>query len=461
MNPRTLTRRRFLARAATAAAIGPFIVPSRLFGQSAPSNHVRLAAIGCGARARGNVLIDFVRNLEDARVVVACDCFEQRREQFAAKVNEFHGQKVCEPMADFRAVLVRPDIDGVIISTPDHWHVPLAYAAALAGKDAYVEKPLSLALTWAQKLRRVVAEKKTVFQYGTQQRGSMHQFRRACELVRNGYIGEVREVLAWCPDMSQQLKQASAPYGSTEPVAPPAGFDYDLWIGPAPMQPYTRDRCTQYGGYHIYDYALGFVAGWGAHPLDIVHWGLDMDQSGPVRCEGSGILPPAGSLWNTIESWDMRLEYPKNVQVRFMGHRIAEPVVRARRNFFRDEGIMFTGTKGWVSVDRTALYTSDRALQTHEVGENEIRLTRTASQARNFVDCMRSRQPTISPLEAAIRGDTVSLLTDIAIRSGRPIRWDPKTETIVGDEAASRMLERPLRAKWDVFAGDPARIAGN
>lgn len=461
MNPPTLTRRHFLARAATVAAVGPLIVPSRLFGQNAPSQQVRLAAIGCGSRARGNVLNDFVRDLPDARVVVACDCYEQKREQFAAKLNELYGQKVCAPVADFRAVLARPDIDGVIISTQDHWHVPLAYAAALAGKDAYVEKPLSLALTWSQKLRQVVAEKKTVFQYGTQQRGSMPQFRRACELVRNGYIGEVREVLAWCPDMSQQLKQAAAPYGSTEPLAPPAGFDYDRWIGPAPMAPYTSDRCTKYGGYHIYDYALGFIAGWGAHPLDIVHWGLDMDQSGPVRCEGSGILPPAGSLWNTIESWDMRFDYPKNVSVRFMGHRIAEPVVRARRNFFRDEGVMFVGTKGWVSVDRTALYTSDRKLQNHEVAENEVRLIRTKSQARNFVDCMRSRQPTISPLEAAIRGDTVSLLTDITIRGGRPIRWDPRTETIVGDEAASRLLDRPLRAKWDLLAGSTTRMAGN
>jgi predicted dehydrogenase len=399
----------------------------------------------------------FVRELADVRVVVACDCNQPKREQVTSLINDYHGMKVCEPMADFRDVLGRPDIDAVIISTQDHWHVPLAYAAALAGKDVYVEKPLSPALRWSQQLRRIVTEKKTVVQYGTQQRGSMHQFRRACELVRNGYIGEVREVLAWCPDMSQQLKQASAPYGSAVPEAPPTGMDYDMWIGPAPMQPYTRDRCTKYGGYHIYDYSLGFVAGWGAHPLDIVHWGLGMDHSGPRLVEGSGILPPAGSLWNTIESWDVHCEYPNQVRVRFMGHRIAEPVVRARRNFFRDEGVVFTGTKGWVGVDRTALYAGDRTLQTHEVGENEIRLTRTASHARNFVDCIRSRQLPISPLEAAIRSDTVSHLTNIAIRRGLPIRWDPVAETIIGDDEAARMLDRPVRAKWDVIAGNVTR----
>jgi hypothetical protein len=455
MSALPVSRRRFLAQGAIGAAAitAPLILPARLFGRQAPSNHVRLAAIGCGARAHGNVGNGFVQRLQDARVVAACDCFRHKREHFAAMANEYYGAKVCEPVADFREVLARPDIDGVIVSTQDHWHVPIAYAAALAGKDMYVEKPLSIALAWMPRLRKVVAEKRVVFQYGTQQRGSMQQFRRACELVRNGYIGDIREVLAWCPDMSQQLESASARYGSREPVAPPPGFDYDLWLGPAPLQPFTLDRCTRYGGFHIYDYALGFIAGWGAHPIDIVHWGLDMDGSGPVRCEGSGILPPRGSLWNTIESWDVRCEYPNGVPMRFMGHRIAEPVVKARRGIFREEGVMFIGSKGWVSVDRTALYTSDRALQRHEVGENEIRLTRTESHPRNFIDCMRSRQPTISPLESAIRSDTVSHLADIAIRSGRPIRWDPATEALVGHDELAPMLDRPVRAKWDVFSG--------
>jgi hypothetical protein len=165
------------------------------------------------------------------------------------------------------------------------------------------------------------------------------------------------------------------------------------------------------------------------------------------------------SLWNTIESWDMRLDYPKNVRVRFMGGRIAEPVIRARRKFYREEGVLFAGTKGWLSVDRTALYASERRLQSHEAGKDEIRLTRTASHARNFVDCIRSRQAPVSPLEAAIRSDTVSLLTDIAIRGGRAVRWDPTTETILGDDEAARLLDRPVRAKWDLLAGNAERAA--
>ena len=459
MNPPLPSRRSFLKLTGLSAAsvAAPLILPHRLWGASAPSNHVHLAVIGCGSRATGNVRGSFLQNLPEARLVATCDPLKSRREGFARMVNQSYGQQVCAPVADFREVLARPDIDGIIVSTPDHWHVPIAYAAALAGKAMYVEKPLSLALTWSQKLRAVVAEKKVVFQYGTQQRGSMSQFRRACELVRNGYLGDLREVLAWCPDMSQQLNQASAPYGSTAPVAPPADFDYEMWLGPAPMAPFTVDRCTQYGAYHIHDYALGFIAGWGAHPLDIVHWALDMDGGGPTRIDAAGILPPAGSLWNTIESWDARLTYPKDLVVRFMGHRIAAPVVKARRPFFRDEGILFVGSKGWISVDRTALYCSDRNLQTHEVGENEIRLIRTRSQAQNFIDAIRGLAKPISPLEAAIRSDTVSLLTDIAIRGGRPIQWDPKTETIVGDPDASKLLDRPLRAEWNVFAANERR----
>jgi predicted dehydrogenase len=312
---------------------------------------------------------------------------------------------------------------------------------------------LSIAFAWSQKLRTLAAKKKAVFQYGTQQRGDQAQFRRACELVRNGYIGDVREVFAWCPDMSQQFENASVPpYGSTVEIAPPEGFDFDRWIGPAPMRPYTADRCTNFGGYHIYDYALGFIAGWGAHPLDIAQWGLDRDHTGPVRVEGKGQLPPAGSLWDTIESYDVSYEYADGVQVRLMSDRLAPGIFKDPRGFNRDHGTMFRGSKGWVIVDRSGLYASDRALLTHEVGENEVRLMRTTSQARNFADCIRSRATTISPLESAIRSDTLSHLGDIAIRKGRALKWDPAAEKIVGDEEAARMLDRPLRAKWDLFA---------
>lgn len=308
--PPRLSRRSFLwtAGAGAVAASAPLILRAPLRGAEARGNQLRIAAIGCGGRAQAVILRQLAPQA-DARVVVACDCFPERREKMAADLNRTYGSQVCAPAADFREVLARPEIDGVVVCTPDHWHMPIAYAAAQAGKDMYVEKPLGPALRWAQRVREVVRRKRLVFQYGTQQRGYLVQFRRACEFVRNGYIGRIREVLCWCPDMASEFARAKVqPYGSIETAEVPAGFDYDRWLGPAPEKPYTVDRCTPYGGYHIYDYSLGFIAGWGAHPLDIAQWGLEADDTSPVRYEGTGLLPLRRRLWDTLESYDVRCE---------------------------------------------------------------------------------------------------------------------------------------------------------
>ncbi len=451
------SRRDFLKRTAAGTAVlaAPVVLGTRLFGAGAPSNHLRLAAIGCGGRSQG-VIMKQLAPQADARVVVACDCFADRREKMADQLNALYGAKVCAPVADFREVIARPDIDGVVVCTTDHWHIPIAYAAALAGKDMYVEKPLGPALRWSLRLREVVQRKKLVFQYGTQQRGDMAQFRRACEFVRNGYIGKIKEVLCWCPDMANEFARAKVqPYGSIEAVAPPAGFDYDRWLGPAPEKPYTVDRCTPFGGYHIYDYSLGFIAGWGAHPLDIAQWGLNTDDTSPVRYEGTGLLPLRRRLWDTLESYDVRCDYASGVRLRLTGLRAATPMLERIGIRFHDHGTRFIGDKGWIQVDRQSLMASERRLQDAkvEVGENEVRLTRTTSHMRNFLDCMRSRAKPLAPLEAAIRSDTISHLGNAAIRLDRAVRWDPVAERVVGDNEAEVMLDRPRRAGWDVFTG--------
>ncbi|MEI8371597.1 MAG: Gfo/Idh/MocA family oxidoreductase [Planctomycetota bacterium] len=446
----TVSRREVLKRAAAAAGAMalPMIVPGSVFGENAPSNRLNLAGIGVGGRGTFDCRSRFLP-LEDVRFVACADCRQNRRDAFVKMANDRYQGKVCTAYRDFRDVLARKDVDGVVVSTPDHWHVPVAVYAAQAGKDMYVEKPLGIAMAWEWKLREAVAKHKCVFQYGTQQRGDQKQFRRACELVRNGYIGQVQRVDAWCPDMSSQYSEASVPpYGSTKPIDVPAELDYDMWIGPAPMKPYTADRATCFGGWHIYDYALGFVAGWGAHPLDIAQWGLDMDNSGPVRYEGTGKIPPKGSLWDTVESWDVHCEYANGVKMHFMGERVAKPFVNAYHPAWEDHGTTFFGTKGWVSVNRNALYASDKKLQKTQTKPEEIHLTTTTSQARDFVDCMKSRKPTINPLESAIRSDTISHLSDLCIRLGRPIQWDPQKEQIVNDAEATKLLNRPLREPW-------------
>jgi hypothetical protein len=443
-------RRQFLT-AATAAVVAPMILPSRLFGKDAPSNKITLAAIGCGVRGYGNVLHNGVKAVPDMRLVAACDCFKIKREKMAADVNKFYGGNMCSAVADFREVLARKDIDGVIISTPDHWHVPLAYYAAQAGKDVYLEKPLGVAMAWAWKLRELMNQKKTVFQYGTQQRSSK-EFRRVCELVRNNYLGKIKHVDVWCPDMSSQFAQAKKPpYGDSAPAPLPKDFDYETWIGPAPMKPYTADRCTNFGAYHIYDYALGFIAGWGAHPLDIAQWGLGTDHTGPVRYEGKGVIPPAGSLWDSVESWDINCTYADGITMRFMSERVAKPVVEkmGRLRPWGEHGTTFFGDKDWISVNRGAVYASRKELQRLKIKDTEPALYQsTANHMGNFVECIKSRQPTISPLESAIRSDTISHLSDQCVRLGRSIQWDPEKEQIVGEPDTAKLLNRPMREPW-------------
>jgi predicted dehydrogenase len=448
----SITRRDFMKSAATLVA-APAIVPSTVFGRNAPGNRVNLAAIGVGSRGSSNVWQDFVATQEDVRLVAVCDCFAGRREAFAAKVNEYYGGKVCSPMAHWREVLARKDVDGVIISTPDHWHVPLAFHAAKAKKDMYVEKPLGVAMAWAWKLRQAVAANKVIFQYGTQQRSS-GEFTRAVELVRNGYIGKIKHIDAWCsgmrsPDWYAQVFDEH--FKDTGPAPVPADLDYDMWIGPAPMKPYTKSRCTEWGSYHVYDYALGFIAGWGAHPLDIAQWGLDMDHTSPVYYEGKGEIP-RGGLFDTVDNWDVQCRYGNGVTMRFMCDRVAGGVQGLmddpRKRPFMDHGTTFWGEGGWISVSRGALYASPKELQTARIRDDEKPVIRSSSQGRNFVESMRSRRPTINPLESAIRSDTISHMSDIAIRLGRPVRWDPEKERILGDREASKRLDRAMRRPW-------------
>ena len=386
---------------------------------------------------------------DDVRFVAVSDTYSDRRERARAQLNQHYGGQVAEAYGDFRDVLKRDDVDGVVVCTPDHWHVPVALYAARAGKDMYVEKPLGVSMVWAGELRKAVKRFGNVFQYGTQQR-SGSAFRRACELVRNGYIGDIERIEAWCPDISEQFNAFHVKqYGSTEPVPVPKTLDYDMWTGPAPMRPYTVDRCTCFGTYHCYDFALGFIAGWGAHPLDIAQWGMDLDHTSPVSYEGTGTIPTRG-LYDTTSQWDIHCTYANGLPMRFMSERTAKSVVMSYRKKWITHGTTFFGTDGWVSVDRTGLYTSDPKLTQVKLKTNEVHLYNSPAQDRNFVDCIKTRKPTISPLESAIRSDTISHMADICVRVGRPIKWDPKREAIIDDRQATQLLNRTMRSPWSL-----------
>ena len=455
-----LNRRQLLKQTAFAAAI-PTIIPSTAFGTDnapVPSERVNLGFIGVSGQ--GTRLLKNALYIQQARVVAVCDCFTSRRQAAINTIKDIYTSENrqadvgAKAYADFRELLAREDIDGVVIATPDHWHVPLAYYAVQAGKDVYVEKPLGVSVDDGFQLRQLVQDKAAVFQYGTQQR-SDYYFRFACELVRNGYIGRLEKMDVWCKSMGDQANVWRKNFGDHDytkispPAQPvPADLDYNRWIGPAPMKPYSDVRVSRPGTRHIYDYTLGYIAGWGAHPLDIAQWGNDSDHTAPVHYEGTGTVP-SGGLFDSISSWDMHCTYANGVKMHFMDHTTAAPVVSRYYPKMRDHGTTFHGDEGWITVRRGSIDFSNDTLRRVKFKDSEVRLYKSENHMANFVDCIKSRKKPISTIEAAVQSDLISHLSNAAIRLQRPIRWDPEKEKVIGnEEMINKIINRTPRSPW-------------
>ena len=395
----------------------PLFVPARalgLGGAVAASERVTLGHLGVGNQGRH--LFRSFQGCQGVQSVAVADAYKDRREAAAAQ----GGGKAYD---DFRDLLGRKDIDAVVIATPDHWHVPLALMAARANKDAYVEKPLGLSIEQDLLCRKVFAEHKRVFQYGTQQRSSAH-CRLGCEMVKSGKIGPVRRIEVIAPD--------GGAGGSTVEIPVPSGLDYDLWLGPAPKKPFTASRCNPPGTYWIYDYSIGYLGGWGAHPLDIMVWGSDAERDGPLTVEGTGVIPDKG-LYDTVHGWNVTMTTGKGVTITFKPG---------------GDLTTFIGAEGKVAVSRGGLKAEPASLMSWKPGPADRALINSPNHYQNFVDAVKSRGPTVSPLADAVRSDVISHLCDIAIRLKRKVTWDPRAEAIVGDAEASKMLHRPMRAPW-------------
>ena len=428
LSKQTFSRRSFLNRArlvATAAA-APLVLPARILGAGAPSNRVTLGHIGVGGQGGG--LLDGFLGLPQGQSLATADPLKSRREGAAVRVNRQYaaaaGQgtyKGCKAYNDFRDLLARDDIDAVVIATPDHWHVPIALAAVRAGKDVYVEKPLGVSMEQDKALRAAVHTHGAIFQYGTQQRSFNTHCAFACELVRNGYLGELKAIHVVAPN--------GATGGNPAPQPVPPGLDYDLWLGPAPRAPYTNDRVMGVGRWHIYDYALGFIAGWGAHPLDIAHWGYPQIA---VEYQGTGRIPTEG-LFDTIVDWDVRGRYAGGVEFTMKTG---------------GDATRFVGASGWVSVSRGGISAEPASLLKVKIKPDEVHLLQDNHHYQNFLKSVLARKTPASDIDSAVQSDFISHLGDIAIRTGRTIRWDPRKETIVGDEIAQRMMQRAMRAPW-------------
>ena len=433
-------RRQFLkstAGLAAGAVTFPYIIPSSALGKAgaiAPGSRITVGCIGVGERGHG-VMQNFLHQ-DIAQVVAVCDVKANMREAARKRVDNHYGNTGCAEYHDFRELLARDDIDAVMIATTDHWHVLNALAAAKAGKDVYLEKPMGLSIAEDQTLRAACHRYGTVFQFGTQQRSDW-KFRFACELALNRRAGKVHTI--------NVLSHSSVAGGSMKPVPVPQWLDYDFWLGPAPYAPYTEKRCSNKLWWFRSDYALGFIAGWGVHPLDIALWGGGKDLTGPVELEGTGTFPSDG-FCDTATDWRIVFKYASGVIMNYAGG--PQPKEWRQRYGPDDHGIGFEGDEGWVHVNRGRIAAHPKSLLESVIAPNETNLYKSNHHVRNFLDCVKNRSQTVCPIDVAVHADIVCQLSDIAIRTRRKIKWDPENEVIIGDEEASRMLTRSMRSPW-------------
>ena len=435
-----LTRRNFLSLTAP-AVMAPLIVPASVLGlteRPAPSERIVVGCIGLGGQ--GDRDMAGLMNDPRVQVVAICDCdrgstnyergWHRGLAPAKAKIEAHYAQharggtyKGVYETGDFRELLARGDIDAVTCSTPDHWHAAVVVAAAKAGKDIYCQKPLSLTVEDGRAMVRAVRRYNRVFQCGSQRR-SDSRCRHACELVRNGRIGKLQTVLVGLPGGHSNPRQGRSP----EIMPVPKALDYQTWLGPAPYAPYTLDRCHWTYRWNL-DYSGGQLTDWGAHFIDMAHWGMGTESTGPVEIEGKGTFPSGSDVWNAPTAFHIECLYADGVKMIITN---------------QGGGVKFVGTEGIITLSNA----EPKSIWESQIGPEEIHLYRSDNHYGNFIDCVINRKPTAAPVDVAHRSITPAHLGGIAITLNRKLRWDPQHEKFSGDSQATRMLARSYRAPW-------------
>lgn len=436
---RGTSRRDFLKTAPLAlagAAAFPTILKASTLGRGgavAPSDRIVMAGIGFGMQGPGNMK-NFLGKSE-VQWVAVCDLDDTALAKARDTVNDQYGTKDCATYKDYRALFARTDLDAVSIAVPDQWHAILATTALAAGLDVYGEKPLTHSLKEGRALCDAVKRYGRVWQTGSWQR-SEENFHRACELVRNGRIGKILRVEVGLPSGYTDFART---FGQEKIEPPPAGLDYDTWIGPAPWLPYCKARVHMNWRWNM-NYGGGQLMDWIGHHLDIAHWGMGYDQTGPVEIKGTGEFPVKGIYDAATKFW-VDAVYADGTPFVIAG---GYPEIQS--------GAKWIGEYGWVWVDRSGFESQPAHLVNEVIGPNETRLYKSRDHYQNFLDCIRSRALTITPAETAHRSASVGHLGVIAIETGRTIKWDPVTETIIGDPGAERLLSRAYRKPYQLPA---------
>jgi predicted dehydrogenase len=432
----------------------PTIVPASVCGKNAPSNKLNIAAIGVGRISRDHDMAETLK-YDHARIMAVCDLDSNRLLKGKQYVNEYYSKKLGKSYDgvtmynDHRELLLNKDIDGVLISTPDHSHAYLGIHAVEAGKDVYLQKPASLTIADGRALSNAVHRTGRILQIGSQQRSST-QFRYAAELVRNGRIGQLKTVYVGLP---------GDPGGDEEPEMPiPKNLNYDAWLGSTPYVYYTEKRVhpqndfSRPGWLRCEQFGAGMITGWGAHHVDCAHWGMDTEYTGPIEISGHADFPTKG-LWNVHGLFTTEGIYANGVKMIISNE--------------LPNGIKFEGTEGWIFVTRgnyrasasdpvtsdanaKALTASNNKIITSVIGENEINLYRSEEQHGNWLDCIRSRKQPISPVEVGHRSCSTCLLHHIVMKLKRKVNWDPMNERFINDDEANSMLNRPHRYPYEV-----------
>ena len=392
-----------------------------------------MGVVGWGMMGPGNTKAFLGQ--KDCQVVAACDLDKRPLEQAVNTINAHYNNKDCKEYHDFRELMARDDIDAVMLAVPDHWHALVAVEAARRKKDIYGEKPLARTIAEQQAIVKAVHKHRRIWQTGSWQR-SVENFHKACEIVRNGMIGKISRVEVGLPSGHNDFKGTAEKRSVTDP---PPELDYEFWIGPSKMMPYIEARVHMNWRWH-YNTGGGQLLDWIGHHGDIAHWGLDFDQTGPSEIEGQGEFPPEDAVWNTCTKYRITLKYPNDVTMIIAG---GHPDIRS--------GTKWIGADGWVWVDRNgfdASKTEWKAMKQLPDDQRKVKLYESNNHYRNFLDCVKSRKPTITPVEIAHHSAIPGHLGLIAMLSGRKIKWDAKKERIVDDTEAKQLLTRNYRAPW-------------
>ncbi len=425
-------RRKFIKKAvgSTLGVIAaPYIIPGTALGKNgavAPSNRIVMGGIGLGGMGTGNTR-GFLSKKE-VQYVATCDVDAGHRDRSVAMVNEKYKNNDCRTYGDYREFLEKEKLDAVTIAVPDHWHALIGIAVANKGLDIYGEKPLARSIIEGRAMVTAVEKNNVIWQTGSWQR-SRPNFHKGAELAFNGRIGKISHV-----DVG--LSDGRKPIGTPPAMPAPEGLDWEMWLGPAPNVPY-RGVC-HFDWRWIMDYSGGQLTDWAGHHVDIAHWGMGTERTGPISVEGTGEYPREG-IYDVPVEYDFMCTYKNGMTMR---------VANASRQE-RGMGTVWHGDKGWIYVNRgNTIQASDPKILEEVIGPGDTPLYKSDDHHQNFLDCIKSRKETITPSEIALRSISVALLGEIAMLTGKKIEWNPDTEEILNNDYARHLLRKPYKEPW-------------